>query len=337
MTFPAVELRDAVDAETFAREIASGGRPVLLKGQVAGWPAVRAAAESPARLAGYLKRFDAGVQVPMGLGSPENHGRFFYTADLKGLNFRTLPEYLPRALDWLVAHQEQPGQPSVYLQALPAERALPGFRADNPLGLVDHLAEPRVWLSNSVRVQTHFDPSYNLACLVAGRRRFTLFPPDQTPNLYPGPFDLTPGGVPVSMADLDEPDLERHPRFAEALKTAVVAELEPGDALFIPYMWWHHVSSDRDFNMLVNYWWTGVPDAVPSPYVGLSAALMSIRMLPADQRAAWKTIFDTYVFEAHGDPVAHLPETAQGSLARLTPEGLSRFKQQFKTTVKGMA
>ena len=46
--------------------------------------------------------------------------------------------------------------------------------------------------------------------MVAGRRRFTLFPPEQVANLYIGPLDLTPAGQPVSLVDQAQPDLVRH-------------------------------------------------------------------------------------------------------------------------------
>ena len=65
-----------------------------------------------------------------------------------------------------------------------------------------------------------------------------------------------------------EPDLGRHPRFAEALASAQVAEMEPGDALFLPSMWWHHVESMSSFNLLVNYWWCTSPPAMGAPQAG---------------------------------------------------------------------
>ena len=36
----------------------------------------------------------------------------------------------------------------------------------------------------------------------------------------------------------------------------MVADLQPGDALYIPSLWWHHVESIGVLNTMVNYWWT---------------------------------------------------------------------------------
>ncbi|WP_204333426.1 cupin-like domain-containing protein, partial [Proteus mirabilis] len=84
---------------------------------------------------------------------------------------------------------------------------------------------------NRTSISTHFDASDNIACVAAGRRRFTLFPPDQTANLYIGPLDHNVAGQPLSMVDMATPDFARFPRFREALAAARTAELEPGDAI----------------------------------------------------------------------------------------------------------
>src|SRR3546814_5235870 len=72
----------------------------------------------------------------------------------------------------------------------------------------------------------------------------------QFANLYLGPIDNTPAGRTVSLVDLDAPDLAAHPRFTEAMAQARTVELNPGDAIFIPSMWWHHVEGLDPFNIL---------------------------------------------------------------------------------------
>jgi hypothetical protein len=181
-------------------------------------------------------------------------------------------------------------------------------------------------VGNSITVTTHYDISDNIACVVGGRRRFTLFPPDQIRNLYVGPIHFTLAGQPVSMVSLEEPDLARYPRFEQALPTAQVAELEPGDAIFIPYFWWHHVKSLEGFNVLVNYWWDGTNPKFGSPYDCLLHGFLTLRHLPASQRAAWRAVFDHYVFQTDVDPVAHLPPERRGALAEMTPELAAHIK-----------
>jgi ribosomal protein L16 Arg81 hydroxylase len=116
-------------------------------------------------------------------------------------------------------------------------------------------AEPRLWIGNAAKIATHNDPIDNVAVVAAGRRRFTLFPPEAEANLYMGPEHPTPAGTPVSMVHVTAPDWERFPLFERALAVAEEAELSPGDAVFIPRDWFHHVEALERFNVLVNYWW----------------------------------------------------------------------------------
>ena len=115
------------------------------------------------------------------------------------------------------------------------------------------------------------------------------------------------------MVSLKSPDLARFPRFAEALRHSQQAELEPGDALYIPYGWWHHVESLTPFNVLVNYWWNDARQA-GSPFDVLLHAMLTLRDLPPDQRAVWRALFEHFVFTAPEKPLAHLPREQRGLL-----------------------
>ena len=186
----------------------------------------------------------------------------------------------------------------------------------------------RAGSGNDSRVAAHFDESDNIACVASGNRRFTLFPPEQVANLYVGPIDKTVAGRPTSMVDLAAPDFDRFPRFAEALKHAVVADLEPGDAIYIPSLWWHAVEASGPLNVLVNYWWLEGPEDAGSPLHALAHGLLTVGHLPPEKREAWRVMFDHYVFRAGGDPAEHIPEAGRGILGRSTPQ-LRRAIKQF--------
>jgi len=157
----------------------------------------------------------------------------------------------------------------------------------------------------------------NIACVAVGHRRFTVFPPQQVENLYIGPLDFNPAGQAVSLVDFANPDFKQYPRFADALNHAQVAELGPGDAIFIPSLWWHHVEALDDFNVLVNYWWRKSPEYLGSPITALMHGILSLRDLPPEQREAWQAMFRHYVFEADEQTSAHIPPNARSALAPL--------------------
>jgi len=320
---PVAELRGLTPRDLNDRILAST-QPLLLRGLVAHWPMVRAALASQEAASAYLKRFYSGAPVVAMLGLPDIGGRFFYNDDLSGFNFRPVHAPLGGVLDELAAHRNDERPPSIYVGSTTIDTFLPGFRAENDVDLGagrDALAS--VWIGNRTRIAAHYDAPDNLACVTAGRRRFTLFPPEQLPNLYVGPLDFTPAGQAISLVDLHAPDFERFPRFAEALEHAQVAEMEPGDALFIPSMWWHHVEALEAFNVLVNYWWRQSPDYIDTGTSALMHAIMTIRDLPPEQRKAWEGLFRHYVFEQDGDTAAHIPPAAQRMLAPMT-EDMSR-------------
>lgn len=293
-------------------EVLRSGQPVLMRGLVKDWPLVQAALRSDAEFSDYLRGFGANTRVGLWRGAAAIQGRFFYNDDFSGFNFERVVGSFGTLLDELLA-----GSPdALYLGSTELDGSFPGLRQDNAfpsLAALDPLVN--LWLGNRTRVAAHFDLADNVACVVAGRRRFTLFPPEQVANLYIGPLDLTPAGQPISLVDLAAPDLERFPRFAEALRHAQVVELEPGDAIFIPSQWWHGVEGLSPVNALVNLWWRQSPGYMDSPLHALMLALLTLRDLPPSQREAWRALFDHYIFDADAQTAAHIPPAARGVLA----------------------
>ncbi|MEG3181320.1 cupin-like domain-containing protein [Sphingomonas sp. LT1P40] len=312
-----------VTPERFHSEIVPAGRPVVLRGLVAHWPVVAAAQQSGAALAQYLARFDRARAMGAMLGPPRIKGRLFYNDDATGFNFRRQSVKLDGAFDFLLRAAEEAEPPTFAIQSAQVWNGLPGFEGENLLPLLGPEVEPRVWIGNRVIVAAHHDPNENIACVVSGRRRFTLFPPEQIDNLYMGPMEKTPAGATISMVDFDDPDPVAHPRFAEAMKAAIIVDMVPGDALYIPYMWWHHVRSVDAINMLVNYWWGPTKVDASHPTDALLHAMLAIRHLPEAHRRAWRAHFDHYVFAGEEQAGAHLPTGARGILGPLDDKGRS--------------
>lgn len=310
------------DRATFERDILPAAKPVVFRGLAADWPAVRAP-----DIASYLRHLgDAPCDTIV--GPPEIEARIFYKDDMSGLTFRKEPGTLSALIDRIEAAAPLESPPALAVQSLSARDALPGFAAGNRIDLVDPAIGPRLWIGNRIVVATHHDVMENIAVVVAGRRRFTLFPPEQAPGLYIGPFEFTPAGTPVSLVDPETPDLDRYPRFADAMPHAETAELEPGDAIFIPYMWWHHVRSLDPFSMLANYWWTSTPPAQPglAPIDALVHALLAIKDLPERQRAAWQAMFEMAVFDADTD---HIPEGRRGIRGAVSEQAKASLRRQL--------
>ncbi len=301
----------------------------MLRGVVADWPVVRAARESPQAVCRYLAGLDNGAPVKAVMVPPGTDRRVFYQADLKGFNFIRNKLPISAVIDQVARYAAFAEPPSVAVQSTLVSECLPGFLAANRLPLLPETVPPRIWLGNRIVVPPHVDEGDNIGCVVAGRRRFTLFPPEQIANLYIGPLEFTPAAAPVSMVDVGKPDFERFPRFRTALAAAQVAELEAGDAIYIPALWWHQVESLDVVNVLINYWWGGTHGAVNSPVDCLLHALLVLKDLPAEHRAAWGRFFEHFVFGASGEATAHIPAERRGALGALAAEEAEAIRQRL--------
>jgi|HubBroStandDraft_1064217.scaffolds.fasta_scaffold07440_2 hypothetical protein len=318
-------------------EVLTSWRPAVLRGQVASWPSVALGRRSPSALVDYLRRLDNGAPVDAIMTPPEAEGRIFYDEGMNGFNFVRNRLSISAVAEQVLRYAAFTRPPAVAVQSALMRDCLPGFAAENVLGVVDAAVQPRIWFGNAITTPTHLDEWHNIGCVVSGRRRFTLFPPEQIANLYIGPLDYAPTGAPMSLVKLHDPDFERFPRFREALAAAHSAELGPGDALYIPPLWWHHVQSLEPFNLLVNYWWHvqgGTAVGADSGFDGLLVSILNLRTLPLEARAAWRALFEHYVFGDQGQVTGHIPTHRHGLLGKLSPDQLQQLREQIAQRLK---
>lgn len=330
-----VKIIDGCEPNRVPDEVYASTQPVVLKGLVRHWPLVGAALDSPGSAVAMLKEHYSGQLAPVYFASPSVK-RWAYNQDVNQLNFEIKKANIAEVLDELLAGVQQDNPPvryiasniiDTYFPSLIEQNDLPfdsAYFIEHPLEFADPLRG--IWIGNKTNSPCHYDAQSNIACCIAGQRKLTLFPPEQVHNLYPGPLDLNPGGPAITMVDFDEPDFERFPRFAEAIKFGQIAHLEPGDAIFIPCMWWHQVEALSPFNILINYWWNTYPKIRGQAMNVLYHALMSIRDRPEQEKQAWKHLFDYYVFDSDTNAGSHLPAHARGYLGAIDENAARKLR-----------
>lgn len=326
-----VRVLSGTDKSQFDAEVRGCGRPVVLKGAVRHWPMVGAASRSAAAAFALVKEAANDRPISYFEGASQIAGRYAFAPDFSGFNFERRSSSFPAFLDRLLGFENQPEPPCLYAGAVNVPAHAPGLADTHPMPLLEGVSERLVslWIGNRGRTPAHWDLAQNLACVIAGRRRFILFPTEQVGNLYIGPLDLTIAGQPSSLVDFHNPDFAAFPRFAQAIEAAEIAELEPGDALYLPSLWIHHVEALDPCSAMMNFWWRDGPAHLITPFLTMLHAVLTLRGMPEAERGAWRSLFDHFIFERNGDPFAHLPETARGVFGEATPERLQAVRERL--------
>lgn len=306
---------EVVEESALDARLQRADRPFIMRDLASHWPLIAAGRDGSEAVRRYILSFARSRDFNVLVGKPGAE-RVFYDERM-GMDFRDERWPLATAFDLMAETEDRPDPTLVYLASIDLRDYFDGLDRDNRLPLGNRLSRDGIWIGGRTRIAAHNDIANNVAVAAVGRRRFTLFPPDQFPNLYLGPLEYSPGGRPISMVDFADPDLEAYPLFERAIESAMVAELSPGDALFIPAMWYHHVEALDRFNVLVNYWWNDEPRYLGHPEDALYHAIFAIRDLPAAKRAHWKAVFDRYVFEPGEELVDHILPEGRGILAPL--------------------
>lgn len=333
VALPVADADELTDYAAFRARIMTPGRPVLLPGAARSWPLLSGTGANG--VIEMLNRLDAGSEAEIFIGKAEIEGRYDYAPALAGFNFTreniAVAEGLQRIADRAGGHDGQ----ALYMGSLRSERHFPGIEAYTRLPFVPDAVKPQFWVGNASRVACHYDTMDNVACVAAGRRRFTLYPPEAIADLYVGPIDRTIAGQPISLSAGSEPGDPRFPRFEAIRDSALVSELEAGDAIYIPKLWWHQVEALDDLNVLVNFWWDGFAAGSDPPYAAMLLAMITLAERPASERAAWRAWFDHYVFRLHGHPLAFLPEEQRGILGPLTGGNYQRLRTVVMRLLRG--
>ena len=95
----------------------------------------------------------------------------------------------------------------------------------------------------------HYDPKHNLLAQVVGSKYICLFSPSDSASLYPDEGGLMPNN---SRVDFTCPNLEKYPLYGNV--TGMECELQAGEMLYIPPLFWHGVRS-QSTSFSVSFWW----------------------------------------------------------------------------------
>lgn len=319
-----------VSDETLWTSFASRTEPVVFRGLLSDWSVVKTAKQNARDALEMLSQSATEEAVTVYHISPKDNGRVFYNETFTGFTYRALSGPFSRLAKQLDMGDD--GSGSYYLGSTLVERWFPKFNENHQCPLDAKPVLKSLWLGQQSKVAIHCDFPLNLACNIIGTRRFVLFPPDQIDNLYIGSLDFTPAGRPLSMVDLHNPDFNQYPKFKTALDSALVVDLEPGDCLYIPSMWWHYVEGLEQVNAQINYWWREEQAAVNNPTDPLTHAMLAIRHLPLHERKAWKAFFDYYLFSDVLD-TTHIPDTLLGMLDESNIKHLSQVKTRLASNL----
>jgi hypothetical protein len=233
---------EGMTREEFLDRFYAPGRPVVLGGEMADWPAL---GWTPERLKARVGSALIEFQGERG-SDPEYELR-------KHAHQREAP------FDQFIDRVSQPGAGNdAYITAFNSNRNRQALaplhqdmgrletyldgRGDDPYGMM--------WIGPAgTFTPLHHDLTNNFIAQIVGRKQVIVAPPSETSRLYNHVHVFSQVG------DLQAVDPERFPEVAQARLYEVV--LEPGDVLFLPIGWWHQVRA-LDFSVtstFTNFLW----------------------------------------------------------------------------------
>jgi hypothetical protein len=249
------------DLETFRIRYFDARKPVVIVGAATGWPAL--AEWNKARLSSLVERHSIPVDVYedgdfFAIGGPLGHRKRIHTSFRKYLEASAAK-----------------GPRRYYAPDLSLRRFFPELERDVRVpSFIPADARPRLFLfaGDSAITAGHFHPfTHALTCQVVGRKRIVVYPPEDGEGLYPFPW-FSPAFF-WSRVNFLEPDYIKFPKLRST--RPLVADLEPGDALFIPAHFWHWTQG-FDFSVSVLVSWKAEFSTWHFPTPGYACAFAKV-------------------------------------------------------------
>ncbi|XP_012635568.2 bifunctional peptidase and arginyl-hydroxylase JMJD5 isoform X1 [Microcebus murinus] len=224
--------------EHFQKHFLAPQRPVILEGVADHWPCMKKWSLE------YIQEVAGCRTVPVEVGSR-------YTDEEWSQTLMTVSEFIskyivskPRDIGYLAQHQLFDQIPELRQDISIPDYCCLGTGEEEEITI-------NAWFGPQGTVSPlHQDPQQNFLAQVMGRKYIRLYSPQESEALYPHDTHLLHN---TSQVDVENPDLEKFPKFAEAPFQSCV--LSPGEILFIPVKYWHYVRA-LDLSFSVSFWWS---------------------------------------------------------------------------------
>ncbi|BES87860.1 Cupin superfamily protein [Nesidiocoris tenuis] len=235
-----IERRHCPSVHEFDENHFQTGSPVILLGCMDHWPAM-----VKWRNLDYLVKIAGPRTVPVEIGSSYTHNDW-------GMKLTSIEDFIKKHImqkspktGYLAQHQLFDQIPE-----LRKDICIPDYCCLSNDESCDGEVDINAWFGPAnTLTPLHHDPKYNLLCQVIGKKRVLLYSPDDSEYLHPHMETVLNN---TAQVDPLNPDYEKFPTFKKAVTH--YCQLGPGEILFIPPKWWHHVES-LDVSFSVSFWW----------------------------------------------------------------------------------
>ncbi len=329
-----IDFNVAVERAKIIKSLEVAAEPAILRGFARSLPMYSHFLSNAAGLLSHIEKSCNSTKLVMLESATQFHGLIGYRETQSRLSFDRVRVNTSTFFDRLRRSMTADIAPTMSLQSTRVDDFFYDLLPEVNLDVWPEVV-PRLWIGNQTRVPAHIDDAHNIAVNIVGTRVFRLLPPSCLSELYVGSVEYTPSGAAISLLDLAEIDCKAFPRAASLESKLLTVTLNPGDAIYIPPLWWHQVNAQANLNILLNYWKGGSIEK-PSRFTPFQALYLSALVLKnrsATDKASWREFYEYYVFGDEAIVSDHIDPKVQGILGALNDEEVAFHIDRILTSI----